>query len=101
MITRIVKLTFRPEETDRFLQIFEESRMAIGSFPGQVDLTLLRDRNQDHVFFTISIWQDETALDAYRNSPLFATVWAQTKALFAEKAEAWSLDELQNKSTWQ
>lgn len=101
MITRIVKLTFRPDETARFLQIFEESKKAISSFPGQLNLALLRDRNQDHVFFTISVWQDEAALEAYRNSTLFATVWAQTKALFAEKAEAWSLDELQNNSTWQ
>lgn len=101
MITRIVKLTFKPEETDRFLALFEDSKVAIGNFPGQLDLALLRDRSQDHVFFTISVWEDESALEAYRNSSLFATVWAQTKVLFAEKAEAWSLDELQNKTSWQ
>jgi (4S)-4-hydroxy-5-phosphonooxypentane-2,3-dione isomerase len=101
MITRIVKLTFKPEETDRFLALFEDSKVAIGNFPGQLDLALLRDRSQDHVFFTISVWEDESALEAYRNSSLFATVWAQTKVLFSEKAEAWSLDELQNKTSWQ
>jgi hypothetical protein len=33
-------------------------------------------------------------LNAYRNSELFAGVWGRTKVLFAEKAEAWSLQDL-------
>lgn len=101
MITRIVKLSFREEEVSAFLSIFEESKSSIAAFPGQKDLTLLRDRMHHNIFFTISIWENAEALEAYRKSELFASVWSRTKALFAEKAEAWSLDELQNKSTWQ
>jgi heme-degrading monooxygenase HmoA len=101
MITRIVKLSFREEAVSAFLSIFEESKASIAAFPGQKDLTLLRDRMHHHVFFTISIWENAEALEAYRKSELFASVWSRTKALFAEKAEAWSLDELQNRSSWQ
>jgi len=101
MITRVVKLTFREEEVMAFLDIFEESKKSIASFPGQKDLRLLRDRMHHQIFFTISIWENAEALEAYRKSELFASVWSRTKALFAEKAEAWSLDELQNKSSWQ
>jgi heme-degrading monooxygenase HmoA len=44
------------------------------------------------MLFTLSIWDDETALEAYRQSELFQTTWAKTKVLFAEKAEAWSVE---------
>ena len=32
-------------------------------------------------------------LEAYRNSKLFEETWTQTKALFADKPQAWSLQE--------
>ncbi|MBK8701823.1 MAG: antibiotic biosynthesis monooxygenase [Saprospiraceae bacterium] len=101
MITRIVKLTFCEDNTEDFLEIFRMSRQAIGDFPGLVDLTLLRDHIHQNVFFTISIWDSEQDLEAYRQSALFSDVWAKTKALFSAKAEAWTLDVLQNKSSWQ
>jgi heme-degrading monooxygenase HmoA len=43
------------------------------------------------VLFTFSIWDSEAALENYRQSDLFRDTWAKTKALFAEKAEAWSM----------
>ncbi|MBL7795100.1 MAG: antibiotic biosynthesis monooxygenase, partial [Saprospiraceae bacterium] len=41
-----------------------------------------------------SIWDDEAALERYRESELFQATWERTKALFAEKAEAWSVTVL-------
>lgn len=96
MITRIVKLTFREEEIKNFLDLFNESQASIRSFPGQMKLSIYRDRMQNNVFFTISLWESEEALNEYRNSEIFASVWMRTKAMFATKAEAWSLDELKN-----
>lgn len=96
MITRIVKLTFREEEVNNFLTLFDESQSSIRSFPGQIKLSLYKDRTHNNVYFTISLWESEEALNEYRNSALFASVWSRTKSLFASKAEAWSLDELQN-----
>ncbi len=46
------------------------------------------------MFFTFSVWTSAEHLDAYRNSELFRTTWARTKALFAEKPQAWSLNQL-------
>jgi hypothetical protein len=95
MIKRIVKLTFREEAVDTFLQeVFEPSKSRIRAFPGCRHMELLRHIQQPNVMFTLSHWDDEAALDAYRQSELFQSTWAKTKALFAEKAEAWSVEVL-------
>jgi quinol monooxygenase YgiN len=92
MIKRIVKMTFREEEVKTFLdEVFEQSKNRIRAFPGCQHMELLQQIGQPSVLFTLSIWDDEAALEAYRQSELFQTTWAKTKILFAEKAEAWSM----------
>ncbi len=92
MITRIVKLTFRSEAVTDFIGVFEESKSKIRAFEGCHHLELLRDLEQQHVFFTLSLWEDEAALNRYRQSELFYATWKRTKVLFADRAEAWSLE---------
>lgn len=96
MIKRIVKLTFQPALVPDFMAIFEESKAKIRVFDGNLYLELLRDIAQPHVLFTLSFWEDEAALERYRQSELFRTTWAKTKALFAEKAAAWTVEEVGN-----
>ncbi len=90
MIKRIVKMTFTPETWGEFLDIFEKSCDQIRASEGCYHLELVQDKNRPEVFFTISIWEDEMALDDYRHSELFAGTWAKTKALFGDKPAAWS-----------
>ena len=92
MIKRIVKLTFQSDQVNTFLQNFDKNKHNIRAFPGCLYLELLRDIDQHHVFFTYSFWDDPTSLEAYRQSELFGQVWKQTKVLFAERAEAWSVE---------
>lgn len=94
MITRIVKMTFKPEEVPTFLALFEKNKKLIASFEGCTHLELLNDVNSSNIFFTYSKWNGENFLENYRNSELFASVWKQTKVLFAEKAEAWSVKSI-------
>ncbi|GJM35236.1 MAG: antibiotic biosynthesis monooxygenase [Saprospiraceae bacterium] len=91
MIKRIVKLTFRPEEIDNFLAIFETKKEAIRQFPGCQHLELWRNLEPDNIFFTYSYWDAEADLEAYRHSELFKTTWKATKVLFDGKPEAWSV----------
>ncbi len=93
MFVRIVKLTFKKENIASFEQIFEDSKNLIRNFEGCTFLELLQDKDQPNIFFTYSYWQSEENLDNYRNSALFKNIWGQTKALFAERAEAWSVDK--------
>jgi heme-degrading monooxygenase HmoA len=93
MITRLVKMTFRPSETENFKAIFEANKSAIANFPGCLHVELKRDVNSPEVFFTISKWDSLEDLERYRNSELFKGVWGKTKVLFGGKAEAWSLGD--------
>lgn len=94
MFVRIVKMTFKPEETDSFLKLFNERKNLIRNFEGCNFLELYRDKNQSNVFFTYSYWTDEQALENYRHSHLFKEVWAETKAKFSDRAQAWSVDKI-------
>ena len=92
MIKRIVKLTFQEDKTEEFLSIFEISKSRIRNFKGCLHVELLRVKKQRNVFFTFSIWEDEKALENYRQSELFQNTWLRTKALFSNKPEAWTVD---------
>ena len=96
MLIRIVKMTFEADKVEAFLQIFAASSPLVRAFPGCRHLELWQDRKQPNVLFTHSHWEHEAALEAYRQSELFQTTWARTKALFSDKAAAWSVDRLQN-----
>ncbi|MEY2799505.1 MAG: hypothetical protein RI934_493 [Bacteroidota bacterium] len=96
MITRIVKMNFRATEIENFLRIFEQSKDQIRNMPGCNHLELWNSQTDATVFYTYSIWDSENDLNNYRNSELFQSVWPATKALFASKAEASSLNVLFN-----
>ena len=95
MITRIVRMHFRPEERQAFLDIFNASKHLIRQFDGCQYLRLYNEAACPEVFFTFSVWTSAAHLDAYRNSTLFQETWADTKALFADRPQAWSLEELE------
>jgi quinol monooxygenase YgiN len=92
MITRLVKMTFRGEEVGRFQELFEGWRHRIIKSPGCHRLELMHDLNDPRIFFTHSEWESADDLEHYRRSATFAEVWPVVKALFAERAEAWSLE---------
>lgn len=86
-------MQFRPGNEEAFKKIFQSSRDLIRGFEGCRHVELLQDLNDPCVFFTFSLWDNESCLNAYRDSELFAGVWAATKALFSDRAQAWSLTE--------
>ena len=92
MIKRIVKMVFRADATDAFLHIFDNGCEAIRASEGCHYLELVRDRKDPRTFFTVSVWEDEATLGAYRKSDLFKRTWAATKVLFDDAPEAWSTD---------
>lgn len=91
MITRIVKMTLEPENISGFKTIFYELHKLIMAFDGCSHVELMKDVNNECIYFTISHWRNVEDLDAYRQSYLFKNTWSKVKPLFSEKAEAWSL----------
>ena len=79
MLKRIVKLTFQEDQTDAFLDIFENSKSHIRNFEGCQHLELWRGQDDPRIFFTYSYWTDQQALDNYRHSALFEKTWRLTK----------------------
>ena len=95
MLVRIVKMEFKPEEVENFIQLFEERKEKIRSFPGCTYLELLQGTSANHsVFMTYSYWASEDDLNNYRYSDYFAETWQLTKAMFSKKAEAISTHKL-------
>ena len=94
-MVRIVKLSFKDENIPAFLTIFENSKLEIRKSKGCRLLELYRDKSNKNVFFTYSHWDAASDLNNYRNSSFFKKVWSQTKVLFNEKPEAWSVDKLE------
>jgi quinol monooxygenase YgiN len=92
MVVRLVKLHFREDAVDSFLELFENKRDLIRGFAGCRHLELWRDHLHPQVFFTYSIWENTDALNNYRQSGFFQETWQATKALFGGKPEAWTVD---------
>ena len=92
MLIRIVKLSFEEEKISEFLSTFNAHKEQIKNFKGCTHLELLRDKNKSNIFFTYSYWNNEQDLENYRNSDLFINVWSQTKVLFNNRPEAWSVE---------
>ncbi len=84
MILRTVHMTFQPESVSAFLALFERHRDDIAGQPGCHSVLLIQDPGAPHRMGTVSVWEGEEALNAYRHSDLFGEVWPATKALFAE-----------------
>ncbi|AKQ47626.1 antibiotic biosynthesis monooxygenase [Rufibacter radiotolerans] len=95
MLIRVVRMTFHPENVPAFLEIFRASKDQIAAFPGCRSVELLQDYHHSHVYSTYSHWDSEEALNNYRQSVLFGSVWKPTKALFSAPAEVFSFKPAQ------
>lgn len=91
MIIRIVQMSFRWDAVKEFQKLFEERKHLIKEFEGCNHLELWQDAHDKNIFFTYSIWDSEEHLNHYRFSEFFKDTWTRTKALFADKPQAWSV----------
>lgn len=87
-------MSFKPECTIDFENIFKEVHPLIENFEGCNGVKLLKDKNNPCIYFTHSYWQNEEFLNNYRHSELFNFTWQKTKILFNDKPLAWSLSEI-------
>lgn len=94
MFVRIVKMHFQESQIETFLANFNKVKEKIRNFEGNQFLELYQDKQNPCIFFTYSYWETEENLETYRNSVLFKKVWEETKILFSDKPEAWSVDKV-------
>lgn len=96
MLVRIVKMGFFKQNVEVFLKHFDENKSKIIGFEGCSLVELYRDKNDPSIFFTYSNWESDEALQNYRKSDVFNTIWSKTKPLFSIRPEAWSVDKLES-----
>ncbi len=96
MLIRIVRMTFRPEALEAFMEIFDASAPKIRAFPGCLHLELWQDQHDPNILTTHSHWTGPDALERYRQSDLFKQTWAKTRPLFAAPPLAFSNHELRS-----
>ena len=85
-----MKLQFRESEIATFIRIFNENKLNVSNFNGCLGMRLLNDLQNPSIFYTYSQWESEDALNNYRKSTIFNTVWISIKPLFELPAEACS-----------
>ncbi len=90
MLVRVVKLTFQDEHLDEFLRHFETVKWKVAQFPGCRGMRLIQDLDNPCLIMTYSEWEHVDALENYRHSELFQSIWPMIKPWFAAKPEAWS-----------
>ncbi len=93
MIIRLVKMAVRPDQTGEFERVYSEVKGIVRAMPGCRSLELLHDLHDSGLFFTWSLWDDESALERYRNSETYRSVWPRLKAHFVSEAQAWSVGQ--------
>ena len=91
-ILRIVKMEFQLEAVEGFYALFFEIRPRIEAMPGCQKVEMLTSADHPQLRTTLSWWTSQDDLNAYRKSALFGSIWPKTKALFANKPVAWSVD---------
>ena len=92
MIFNPCKLHFQANRIDDFIEHFESIKWKVAHFPGCRGMKLLRGKNDPFLVFTYSKWENEKALESYRHSDLFQTLWPKIKPWFDQKPEAWSVE---------
>lgn len=91
MITRIVKLNFQEDKVQDFLNFFDTINHIVNNFPGCYGMKLYQDINAPTTIMTYSHWENEEALNNYRDSEEFGKIWPNIKPWFQGKPEAWTV----------
>ncbi|MFW5955200.1 MAG: putative quinol monooxygenase [Rhodothermales bacterium] len=90
MLIRLVRMTIAPDRRTDFLALFDSVSPSIRSHIGCHHLELWQDVRYPNVLTTYSLWENEDALNAYRNSDVFIDSWQQARRMFAAEPETMS-----------
>ena len=88
----MVRLTFSSETVDVFDALYAQFEPRIQAQPGCRMVRAMQVPGQPCQRATLSLWETQDDLEAYRKSTLFGEVWPATKALFAAPPEAQSYE---------
>jgi len=95
MIKRIVRLTLKDTASKTaFEDIYDTRNPHKNGVKGCLDVKVMKDVNEENIYYTVSTWESNDDLEAYRHSPYFKETWPMVKANLAKRAEAYSMTDL-------
>ncbi len=90
---RIVKMNYKEEHVQDFLNLFEERKLQIRNSKGCNYLELWNDKDNQTIYYSYSIWDDLNDLNEYRHSELFKDTWAKFKSWFQDKPQVFNIEK--------
>jgi autoinducer 2-degrading protein len=87
MLALLVKVRIKPEGRERFLRAIEAD--ALGSErdePGCIRFNVLKDQQDQNVYYFYEVYRDEAALEAHRAAPHYA-IWRAAEDTLDGKPE--------------
>lgn len=98
MIKRIVRLTLKDNTSKAaFEEIYNRRNPHKNGVQGCHDVKVMKDVNEENIYYTVSTWESNDDLEAYRHSDYFKETWPMVKAHLATRAKAFSLMEIDEK----
>ena len=85
---RIVGLPVHVDREAELQSGFDDAYPRLRELAGCAHLALVRDANDGLEYLTLSLWTSHEALDAYRKSSLFASIWPRIRSTL--RAEPWA-----------
>jgi autoinducer 2-degrading protein len=73
MLVNIVKVRVKPEQRERFLEAIEVDCIGSNQEPGCARFDVTQDNNDANVYYFYEVYEDQTAIDAHRATPHYAT----------------------------
>lgn len=95
MIQRIVKLTLSKQtDLEAFRVIYDARNPMKNKVKGCRSVKIMKEINDENVYYTVSMWDSDADLEAYRSSAYFKETWPMVKAHLAVRAEAFTLKDI-------
>ena|SRR5205085_11778035 len=80
MLVNLVKVRIKPDKRQQFLDAIEYDALhSEGDEPGCLRFNVIRDAQDNNVYFFYEVYKDAAALDAHRAAPHFE-VWRTASA---------------------
>ena len=94
MITRIIKITIDPVNTDDFRQFITLMKDNFSTIGGCQHIDILNDKEDKNIFFMYTIWETEAMLNKYRKSELNKTFWNKLNQWSIKEPQAWTVENV-------
>jgi (4S)-4-hydroxy-5-phosphonooxypentane-2,3-dione isomerase len=88
MLVNLVKVRIKPEQRQRFLEAIEHDAIASErDEPGCLRFNVLRDAQDENVYYFYEVYVDEGALEAHRAAPHYEVWRAASEVVLDGPAE--------------